>query len=247
MIEINSSSKPSILDSKSKEIISLKSNSAIDSILPSITQDTITTVYGPPASGKTTLMLQYTLEAIQQGKKVIYVDTEGGFSVERLYQLGAKEDDLSSIIHFTPKSFEEQQRTILQLNRQIKNDKNIGLIIIDSLVMLYRLKLGDAPQKINTELGEQLRMLTELSRNFNIAIIATNQMYQDFETRETKMVGGNVIHYWSKTIVELTSEGLDKKAILKKHKFIESGKEILYSIKNNGLVAHKSRGFTFFK
>lgn len=227
-----------------KKIIS---NSAIDEILPSITQDTITSIYGPPASGKTTLMLQYMLNVIKNGKKVIFVDTEGGFSMERFYQLGGNEKLLNSIIHFNPKSFEEQQRTILQLNKQIKNDKNIGLIVIDSLVMLYRLKLGDAPQKINTELGEQLRMLTELSRNFNIAIIATNQMYQDFETKEGKMVGGNVIHYWSKTIIELKNEGLDKKAVLKKHKFIESGKEILYSIKNNGLIAHKSKGFNFFK
>ena len=227
-----------------KKIIS---NSAIDEILPSITQDTITSIYGPPASGKTTLMLQYMLNVIKNGKKVIFVDTEGGFSMERFYQLGGNEKLLNSIIHFNPKSFEEQQRTILQLNKQIKNDKSIGLIVIDSLVMLYRLKLGDAPQKINTELGEQLRMLTELSRNFNIAIIATNQMYQDFETKEGKMVGGNVIHYWSKTIIELKNEGLDKKAILKKHKFIESGKEILYSIKKNGLVAHKSKGFGFFK
>ena len=174
------------------------SNSAVDEILPQITQDTITSIYGPPASGKTTLMLQYMLEVVKCGKKVIFVDTEGGFSLERFYQLGGNEELLNSIIRFNPKSFEEQQRTILQLNKQIKNDKSIGLIVIDSLVMLYRLKLGDAPQKINTELGEQLRMLTELSRNFNIAIIATNQMYQDFETKEGKMVGGNVIHYWLK-------------------------------------------------
>lgn len=223
------------------------SNSAVDEILPQITQDTITSIYGPPACGKTTLMLQYMLEVIKSGKKVIFVDTEGGFSLERFYQLGGNEELLNSIIRFNPKSFEEQQRTILQLNKQIRNDKNIGLIVIDSLVMLYRLKLGDAPQKINTELGEQLRMLTELSRNFNIAIIATNQMYQDFETKEGKMVGGNVIHYWSKTIIELKNEGLDKKAILKKHKFIESGKEVLFSIKKNGLIAHKSKGFNFFK
>lgn len=223
------------------------SNSAVDEILPQITQDTITSIYGPPACGKTTLMLQYMLEVIKSGKKVIFVDTEGGFSLERFYQLGGNEELLNSIIRFNPKSFEEQQRTILQLNKQIRNDKSIGLIVIDSLVMLYRLKLGDAPQKINTELGEQLRMLTELSRNFNIAIIATNQMYQDFETKEGKMVGGNVIHYWSKTIIELKNEGLDKKAILKKHKFIESGKEVLFSIKKNGLIAHKSKGFNFFK
>jgi DNA repair protein RadB len=237
--------KPSNLESNSS--IELQSNSAIDKILPNITQDTITTVYGPPACGKTTLMFQYIITCIKEQKKVIFIDTEGGFSVERMYQLGATREDLENIIRFNPKSFEEQQKVILQLNQQIRNDKTIGLIIIDSLVMLYRLKLGDAPQKINSELGEQLRMLTQISRNFNIAIIATNQMYQDFETKEGRMVGGNVIHYWSKTIVELVKEGLDTKAVLKKHKFIESGHEIYYTIKNSGLVAQKSKGFNFFK
>ena len=223
------------------------SKSAIDQILPEITQDTITTFYGPPACGKTTLMLQYALQVIDSGKKVIFVDTEGGFSVDRFKQLGGNDEKLESFIRFNPKSFEEQHKIIMQLNKQIKNDKTIGLIIIDTLVMLYRLKLGDAPQKINSELGEQLRLLTELSRSFLIPIIATNQMYQDFESKENKMVGGQVIHYWSKTIVELKLEGFEKKAILKKHKFIESGKEIFYQIKGEGLVVQKSKGFNLFK
>jgi len=225
----------------------IKSNSVIDEILPTVICDTITTFYGPPACGKTTLMLQYALDVLKKGKKVIFVDTEGGFSVERFKQLGGDDKLLSQFIRFNPKSFEEQQKTILQLNSQIRNDKQIGLIIIDSLVMLYRLKLGDSPQKINSELGEQLRLLTDLSRKFDIPILATNQMYQDFETKDKKMVGGNVIHYWSKTIVELEIEGFEKKAILRKHKFLESGKEVFYQLKNNGLVNQKSKGFGFFK
>ncbi len=224
-----------------------KSNSIVDEILPEVIADTITSFYGPPACGKTTLMLQYALDVLNKGKKVIFVDTEGGFSVERFKQLGGNDELLSNFIRFNPKSFEEQQKTVMQLNREIRNDKQIGLIIIDSLVMLYRLKLGDSPQKINSELGEQLRLLTDLSRKFNIPILATNQMYQDFETKDKKMVGGNVIHYWSKTIVELEIEGFEKKAILRKHKFIESGKEIFYQLKNNGLVSQKSKGFGFFK
>ena len=227
--------------------ISIVSNSAIDEVLPQLTSDTITTFYGPPACGKTTIMLQYALEVIGRNKKVFFIDTEGGFSVERFKQLGGDDEMLQSLILFHPKSFEEQHTTIKQLNKEIRNNKQVGLIIIDSLVMLYRLKLGDAPQKINSELGEQLRLLTEISRSFKIPIIATNQMYQDFETKDKKMVGGNVIHYWSKTIVEFEVEGLEKKAILRKHKFIESGKEKFYQIKEKGLVGQRSKGFGFFK
>ena len=49
--------------------------------------DAITTIYGPAGAGKTNLALLAALDIAKQGKKVIFVDTEGGFSVSRLKQL----------------------------------------------------------------------------------------------------------------------------------------------------------------
>jgi DNA repair protein RadB len=161
----------------------LKLNSFFDEIIGELKSDTITTIYGPPGCGKTTVCFEYIVEALRKGKKVIYVDTEGGFSPERLKQMNPNLD-LKNIIVFSPKSFEDQQKTIFNLNKQIKNSSQVGLVIIDSLVMLYRLKLGDSPQKINSELGEQLRLLTEISRTFHIPVIAVNQMYTTFDTKE---------------------------------------------------------------
>lgn len=226
--------------------MTLKAGNFIDDLIGPLQKDTITTIYGPAAVGKTTLCFEYTKSCINKSKKVIYVDTEGGFSVERIKQI-APEIKLNDIIVFSPKSFEEQQKIIVNLNKQIKNSKTVGLVIIDSLVMLYRLKLGDAPQKINAELGEQLRLLTEISRSFEIPILVTNQMYKDFDTKQNKMVGGNVLDYWSKIIIEFDIINDIKQAKLKKHKFIKEGKTITFEIKNEGLKEIKTRTFNLFK
>ena len=64
-------------------------------------EEIITTVYGPPGSGKSTLCFQYVVAALQQGKQVIYIDTEGGFSVERLHQMDP-DIDLKEVLIFSP-------------------------------------------------------------------------------------------------------------------------------------------------
>jgi DNA repair protein RadB len=224
----------------------LDSHNILKKVIGDLQKDTITTIFGPPGCGKSTICFELANQILEQKKKVIYIDTEGGFSAERLQQINPQ-IELENIIVFSPKSFEEQNSLIKNLSKQVKSANQVGLVIIDSLVMLYRLKLGDAPQKINSELGEQLRMLTEISRTFHIPIFVTNQMYTSFDTKENKMVGGMVIEYWSKTIIEMDKAGHDKKILLKKHKFKKPDNEIIYEITNSGIEEIKGRGFSFFK
>ncbi len=49
-------------------------------------RDVITMIAGPPASGKTNLSILAACSRAKEGK-VIYVDTEGGFSIERIKQV----------------------------------------------------------------------------------------------------------------------------------------------------------------
>jgi len=218
-------------------------------------KDVITVFYGPAGSGKTNLCLIAAAEQAAMGKKVIFVDTEGGFSVERLKQL-ATFDVMKNIILLKATTFDEQRECFNKLLDLL--NKNIGLIIIDSLVMLYRLELGEASsakdfekiQTINRGLARQLRILSEIARKKNIPVLVTDQVYGEFlsfdeieagKKKQMSMVGGDIIKYWSKCIIELENLGHGRKrAILRKHRHLPE-KRFEFEIVDDGI--RKKKGF----
>ena len=54
-------------------------------------KDIITVVYGGAGTGKTNLCMAAAVSQAKKGNKVLFIDSEGGFSVERARQL-APED-----------------------------------------------------------------------------------------------------------------------------------------------------------
>ena len=217
-------------------------------------KDAITTIYGPAGSGKTVLCLLAAMTMSRSGKKVIYVDTEGGFSVERLKQIsGSISQDykkiLDNITFLKPTSFEEQKNSFERL-KEIVNDK-IGLIIVDTIAMLYRLEMGKSEeyQDVNRELANQIAYLTEIARKKNIPILITNQVYADFEEKDkVNIVGGDILKYGSKCLIELqiTPNG-NRRLILRKHRNLPEKKEILFKIVEGGILGTtESRGFRLF-
>ena len=125
-------------------------------------KDVITTIYGPAGSGKTGLCLLAAINIARKGKKIIYIDTEGGFSLERLKQIALDyKKILDKIIFLRPTNFKEQKKVFSQLKEIINN--KIGLIVVDTISMLYRLELGKSTdaQEANRELRKQISYLNE--------------------------------------------------------------------------------------
>lgn len=220
-------------------------------------RDVITTLYGPAGSGKTNLCMIAAVEAAKKGKKVIFIDTEGGFSVDRFKQL-AEESVLKNILLLKATTFSEQQEMFNRLLNEV-DDESLGLIIVDSMVMLYRLELGIAREKeneksvigINRSMSRQLRILNEIARKKLIPVIITDQVYAEFQTQEdfqngvekkVNMVGGDLLKYWSKCIIELQAVNDKRKAILRKHRSLPE-KEFMFYITNEGI---KKAGFRLF-
>lgn len=190
-------------------------------------KDIINTIYGPAASAKTLLCILAMINIARDNKKVVYIDTEGGFSVERLKQIADDyEKILDNVIFLKPVSFEEQKNAFEKLRRLV-NDK-IGLIIVDSLSMLYRLEIGKTKDvyDVNRELGLQLSYLSEIARLKNIPVLITNQVYADFENKDgVKIVGGDLLKYGSKCMIELrNAKAGHRRALLKKHRSIKESK-----------------------
>lgn len=217
-------------------------------------KDVITTIYGPAGSGKTVLCLLCAISIARTGKKVVYVDSEGGFSLERLRQIASSisldyKKVLDNIVFLKPTSFAEQKKAFEKL-KEIINEK-IGLIVVDTIAMLYRLELGKSEdvQEVNRELGRQISYLTEIARKKSIPVLVTNQVYTDFDDRDkVNIVGGDILKYGSKCLIELqiTPDG-NRRLILKKHRSIQPEKELLFKIVEGGIIGTKeSKGFKLF-
>lgn len=211
---------------------------AIDELLDGgYETDAITTIYGPAGAGKTNLAILAAVDMAKQGKKVIYIDTEGGFSVTRLKQIDPDfKKILDKIIFLTPINFAEQKKNMERL-KNLVNDK-IGLIVVDTISMLYRLERNEEDiHEINKELGTQIGILTEIARRKNIPILITNQVYCPFELKnKVNMVGGDILKYGSKCLIELQAghRGI-RKAIIRKHRSIAGEKEVFFRIVENGI------------
>ncbi|MBI2660985.1 DNA repair and recombination protein RadB, partial [Candidatus Woesearchaeota archaeon] len=171
--------------------------------------DIVTTIYGPAGSGKTTLCILCAINVARTGRKVIFVDTEGGFSVERLEQICSSirldaNKVLEKIAFLKPTTFEEQKENFEKLKELITD--RIGLVVVDTIAMLYRLEIGKSKDvhDVNRELGRQISFLSEITRKKGIPVLITNQVYADFEEKDKiNIVGGDIIKYGSKCLIEL--------------------------------------------
>ncbi len=213
----------------------LPTNTPLDKMLDGgIERNTITNIYGPAGSGKTNIALLTVLGCVGNGK-AIYFDTEGSFSAERFAQIGGTQKDLKNIIFMEAHTWDEQNKKIAALEGILEKEKNIKLIVVDSLVSLYRLELDNENyQKINKELAIQYARLSKITRENNIPILVTSQVYSDAGNIEVS--SRNISKYWSKALIELrkTEKENCRTAILRKHRSLPEGKKIDFEITSSG-------------
>ncbi len=214
-------------------------NEALDRFLNGgYEQAVITTVYGPAGSGKTNLMLIAMASVALSGKRVLYLDTEANVSVDRLRQITPKaEDVLDKALFLHLSTFEEQHNAIMQLPDKVT--KEIGLVIVDSIGALYRLEMGrEQASDVNKRFGLQMGKLAELAMRASIPILATDQVYSSFDDRDAvQVVGGDIIRYGSKALLELKKEKAGARAmIVKKHRSLPEGIEFRFRITGAGIT-----------
>ena len=200
-------------------------------------KDAITTIYGPAGSGKTNLCLLCIANSVKN-KRVIYIDSEGSFSIARFKQVCPDyKDVVKRLVFLNPTNFPEQKKAFAKLKELV--DDKVGLLVFDSVAMIYRLEMGKSKDvySVNKELGIQIGVLTEIARKRNIPVLITNQVYADFENPDrVKMVGGDLLKYQSKCLVELRKgkEGL-REAFIVKHRSLPEGKSVKFRITDTGI------------
>jgi len=202
----------------------------------------ITNFYGESGTGKTNVCIQAATTVAENGGKVIYIDTEGGFSPERFEQM-ASEEALENMLLRDPVDFEQQEEAIEALADVVESE-DVELVIVDSAVSLYRLQVnGENASEINQRLSRQLSELSKIARTHNIPVIITNQVYTSFDDDELELVGRDVPKYWSKALLELSQKtNGTRKVKVAKHRSIAEGRSTQFEITNDGLETPENKG-----
>lgn len=185
----------------------------------------LTTVYGPGASGKTTLCLMKANEESFKNK-IIYLDTENGFNLDRLKQMNNNIDkNLDNIIRLKASNFKDQQEKIKMLFNLVKESK-ASLLIVDSIGIHYRKLVRNHSSLANSMLISQVRILKDISKY--IPVLVTNQVYSDMNDG-VKMLGGKILKD-SYQLIELIKNNKRKCVIWKPIK-----EEFYFDIDDKGL------------
>jgi DNA repair protein RadB len=202
----------------------------------------VTQVYGPPAAGKTNLVLSAAMEVAAAGQSALYIDTEG-LSLDRLEQLAAGHgrenqtvDDLASRIIITDAmSFEEQQEAVQDA---AEFADRVDYIVLDSATGFYRLRRTEqADGETLRSVARQITHLLSLARKHDLAVAFTNQVFTDPESDQARALGGHTLDHWSGVILRLDRfRGGNRRATLEKHHARETGDTGQFRIVETGLA-----------
>ncbi|MEE3490577.1 MAG: DNA repair and recombination protein RadB [Methanobrevibacter sp.] len=222
----------------------IPSNSSLDVLLDGgFEKGTVTQVFGSPSSGKSNVTLTLAVNVAKNNRKVVYIDTEGGISIDRIKQISGPHfsNVANNIIVFEPTDFLEQTETLRSIDVWIrKHHEEVDLIVLDSAVALYRVD-DMKSYKLSKELRKQVQLLSNIARKYDIAVVITNQIYNSFDDEgnsEVRAVGGDILEYISKVIIKLErGEEINQRiATLKRHRSIPEGKSVTFFITSEGIA-----------
>ena len=207
-----------------------------------IEKGSVTLIYGEAGAGKTNVCLQLARNVATNGDKVAYIDSEG-LSSERLSQVfKGREDAIKNLLVFEVHSFSEQSDRIDKIEK-LASTGTISLVIIDSLTMFYRLNHEDS--YVRNDFIRQTEALLGMARKYDIAVLATSQVYSNMNGG-VEFLGGHALHHNAKTIIRLDKgyEGR-RAAVIMKHRSLPEGRSAPYRITETGIEDIRS-GFPVY-
>ncbi len=159
----------------------------------------IVEIYGPEASGKTTVCLHVIAEAQKKGGTAAFIDAEHALDPQRAQKIGVNLDDL---LISQPDTGEQG----LEIADALIRSGGIDVVVIDSVAALtpkaeIEGEMGDAVMGMQARLMSQaLRKLTGAISNTNTIVIFTNQLRQKigvmFGNPETT-TGGQALKFYA--------------------------------------------------
>jgi recombination protein RecA len=170
-------------------------------------------IYGPEASGKTTLTLQVVAEAQKAGGTAAFVDAEHALDPTYAEALGVNVDEL---LVSQPDTGEQA----LEITDMLVRSGAVDVIVVDSVAALtpkaeIEGEMGDSHMGLQARLMSQaLRKLTGNIKRSNAMVIFINQIRMKigvmFGSPETT-TGGNALKFYSSVRLDIRRIGAIKK------------------------------------
>ena len=170
-------------------------------------------IYGPEASGKTTLTLQVVAEAQKTGGTAAFVDAEHALDPLYAEKLGVNVDEL---LVSQPDTGEQA----LEITDMLVRSGAVDVIVVDSVAALtpkaeIEGEMGDSHVGLQARLMSQaLRKLTGNIKRSNAMVIFINQIRMKigvmFGSPETT-TGGNALKFYSSVRLDIRRIGAIKK------------------------------------
>ncbi|MFQ5547017.1 MAG: recombinase RecA [Woeseia sp.] len=209
VMRLGDSSKAMDIDSVSTGSIGLDAALGIGG-LP---RGRVVEVYGPEASGKTTLTLQVVAEAQKLGGTAAFVDAEHALDPTYAEKLGVNVDEL---LVSQPDTGEQA----LEITDMLVRSGAVDVVVIDSVAALtpkaeIEGEMGDSHMGLQARLMSQaLRKLTANIKRSNTMVVFINQIRMKigvmFGSPETT-TGGNALKFYSSVRLDIRRIGAIKK------------------------------------
>lgn len=213
MLDLGFESADKILERKQKMMRIKTGSKNLDSLLGGgIPTQAITETFGQFGSGKTQIGFQLAVnvqlpkERGGLGRGCLFIDSENTFSPTRIVSIARNLNlDPQKVLKniFVSRAFNsDHQIFLVERAPEIIEEKNIGLIIVDSLTSHFRAdyvgrsELAERQQKLN----KHLHQLQRLADAYNLAVYITNQVMADPSVLfgdPTRAVGGHVLAHLS--------------------------------------------------
>ena len=177
----------------------------------------VTQFYGQSATGKTQIChtLSVTVQQLRPDYKTIYIDTEGTFRTERIIEIARAKGleptgVLQNIRYIQPLNSSRLESTLQDdLCRQLTLDKDIKLLLVDSVINHYRAECsgrGMLSQR-QSRLNKTMHFLQNVARVYDIAVVITTQVQTSVSgyclADSDRPIGGNVMTHTSTLMVRL--------------------------------------------
>ncbi len=208
---------------------------------------TLIEFYGKPQMGKTQWMYDLAVRTMLPpekggwGQSVIYFDTEGAYNVNRILKCGlywglSEKDFEEKMYYVSPRVLSTGSDLVTHIEGldSIIIEKDVGLIIIDSLIQPFKNEFKSVAGehlsfmgKRQNLLGQALMRLKALAQSYKLIVCYTNQVIANIGGMNNQPkeipVGGDTVGHASDLRFELKKDKSVEKSETRKMKLVDCG------------------------